>query len=451
VSTRFSKILKQHQVKFDLKKVKTPPEVASVISRHQFEYPTIAVYGGDGTVVAAINALVGNIHTKLLILPGGTANIIAAELKLSNKPEDVLTSYVLGHYKVTNYDIASANKKPFVFDLHTGLWHQAISHSSRTLKKRLGQLAYGITAIKSLRTLQKHAYHFEIDGRAVRTSAYLMMVANHGHQNLLGVRLFPSKHRRGKVQLVVLKSINPINLMIWLFARATYGGSTIVTPLKFYRGFTIKVIKSPKLAMYDDQELKMSLPLTVRGGIYDIPVIVPSRPRPQLSFSRFKLLLLRLVERIRKTISGRPNYDLSRVAPGLYVGGSYRKSAYKLFKKWGVTTIVNMRTTTPKPAETGFTILNLKTKDWHAPTIANLKEGVECIKKVKAKGEGVYIHCRQGEGRAPTMAAAYLIAEGYELQDALEHLKKSRPMSHPNTKQITQLNKWQKIVLDNKK
>ena len=39
----------------------------------------------------------------------------------------------------------------------------------------------------------------------------------------------------------------------------------------------------------------------------------------------------------------------------------------------------------------------------------------------------MYIHCAGGIGRAPTMAAAYLIAEGLSVDEAITYIKRVRP------------------------
>ncbi|HEX8018609.1 protein-tyrosine phosphatase family protein [Mucilaginibacter sp.] len=42
------------------------------------------------------------------------------------------------------------------------------------------------------------------------------------------------------------------------------------------------------------------------------------------------------------------------------------------------------------------------------------------------EGGTVYIHCRQGSGRGPTMAIAYLISTGLTYEDAFSLVKKVR-------------------------
>ncbi|MBA3551153.1 dual specificity protein phosphatase family protein, partial [Patescibacteria group bacterium] len=60
-------------------------------------------------------------------------------------------------------------------------------------------------------------------------------------------------------------------------------------------------------------------------------------------------------------------------------------------------------------------------------------------------GGKVYIHCRFGEGRGPTMAIAYLISTGLTLEHAIELVKKVRIFIRPTVVQIEQLKKFETL------
>jgi protein-tyrosine phosphatase len=71
--------------------------------------------------------------------------------------------------------------------------------------------------------------------------------------------------------------------------------------------------------------------------------------------------------------------------------------------------------------------LHLPTIDDDAPSVEHLDQGVEFIREVIESGGKVYIHCGAGVGRAPSMAAAYLMAEGRSLEESLAEIRKVRP------------------------
>lgn len=65
-----------------------------------------------------------------------------------------------------------------------------------------------------------------------------------------------------------------------------------------------------------------------------------------------------------------------------------------------------------------------------APTQDQLDFGVSVLEKLVALDKKVYVHCRNGHGRAPTMVAAYLVKQGKSVDEALEFVGSKRPSIH---------------------
>ncbi len=83
----------------------------------------------------------------------------------------------------------------------------------------------------------------------------------------------------------------------------------------------------------------------------------------------------------------------------------------------------------------------------HAPSIDSLQKGVDFIRKHVKAGDAVYVHCRHGRGRGPSMAAAYLIAEhGMTTKQAIDHLITVRPMTDILKNQKKRLKEFEKII-----
>jgi len=158
--------------------------------------------------------------------------------------------------------------------------------------------------------------------------------------------------------------------------------------------------------------------------------------------------ILRVIDHSYRTISGRPTLKRSTITPHLYIGGQYKLSALPFFRKLGITAIVNMRMKSIysekdiKP----IALLNLPTVDWKAPTLKQLQEGVVFIEQQIKEGGKVYIHCFFGEGRGPTMGAAYLVSQGMTVDDALATIRKNRPFIRVTPSQIERLSELYKKV-----
>lgn len=77
------------------------------------------------------------------------------------------------------------------------------------------------------------------------------------------------------------------------------------------------------------------------------------------------------------------------------------------------------------------------------PTPYQFEVGTSMIKKSLDDGKKIYIHCRNGHGRAPTMVSAYFIKyEKLEPEEAIEKIRKKRPEIHLDDSQRQALRKF---------
>ncbi len=81
----------------------------------------------------------------------------------------------------------------------------------------------------------------------------------------------------------------------------------------------------------------------------------------------------------------------------------------------------------------------LPTKNHEAPTPDKLTLGVQTLEFLISRKIKVYIHCKNGHGRAPTLYVAYLVKTGMEVDEAIKYLKDKRPVIHFNENQTKAL------------
>lgn len=180
----------------------------------------------------------------------------------------------------------------------------------------------------------------------------------------------------------------------------------------------------------------------------------PSKPPSQLNrvFSLLRTgprgLILRFVDQGMRKLTGAPYWSLSRITPHLYVGGQHKH--WSGMAKEGITAVVNMREEhfdDVAKDRGGEAHLHLPTRDNTPPTIENLNQGADFIADVIQNGGKVYVHCGVGVGRAPAMAAAYLIKyEQLTTAAALQKIRKVRPFIHLTSKQHNRLHEFEKVV-----
>ena len=85
----------------------------------------------------------------------------------------------------------------------------------------------------------------------------------------------------------------------------------------------------------------------------------------------------------------------------------------------------------------------LPTIDHNPPTQEQLMHGVISLRMFAEKEIGCYVHCKNGHGRAPTLVAAYLIADKkMEVDNAVSYIEERRPSVHYEDAQIEALEEW---------
>lgn len=144
-------------------------------------------------------------------------------------------------------------------------------------------------------------------------------------------------------------------------------------------------------------------------------------------------------------LTGIPILAHSRVTPQLYIGAQHGRQGRRWLERAGITGCVNLRTEFDDAAH-GVALaqyLHLPTVDETAPSLDHLSKGAAFIRQVIDGGGSVYVHCAGGVGRAPTMAAAYLVGQGMPLDEALRLIRRARPFVDILPPQMDQLRRFE--------
>ncbi len=170
-------------------------------------------------------------------------------------------------------------------------------------------------------------------------------------------------------------------------------------------------------------------PLTLWQKIGKGVAIVVNRLREQ----GVRTTTLWFTERTTRIMVGVSPVRTSRIAPNLYVGGQHKRRGLQAMAARGITACVDLRREHGDAAH-GVALerqLSLPTDDDHTPTLTELQQAADFIGACLREGRGVYIHCANGVGRAPTTAAAYLITTGLSPQQAWDTIRAVRPFIRP--------------------
>jgi YegS/Rv2252/BmrU family lipid kinase len=129
----------------------------------------VIVAGGDGTINEAIQGLAGS-NARLAVIPRGTANVLARELKLPL--DDVQATIVAARGNARRIhlglaiDEATKAKRFFVLMAGIGLDASVVRRVQPRLKKRIGKAAFWISGLSHLADWQPAPFTLEIEGRS---------------------------------------------------------------------------------------------------------------------------------------------------------------------------------------------------------------------------------------------------------------------------------------------
>lgn len=159
-----------------------------------------------------------------------------------------------------------------------------------------------------------------------------------------------------------------------------------------------------------------------------------------------RLFLQYNADNIYRVLFGMPRLKRCQITADLFLGSQYNLFGLRKLKALGVTAIINMRmhSVYNEAQYEGFRYLHLPTPDNTPPPLDVMKQGASFADNEIKNGGKVYVHCRQGLGRGPTMATAYLIKTGLTLEDALALIRMVRPFINPRPGQIERLRELEK-------
>ncbi len=167
----------------------------------------IFVWGGDGMVQHCIDAVAGT-GAVLAILPAGTANLLATNLRV---PGDLTDAVRVGlHGDRRRVDTGSVNGEHFAVMAGAGFDARMIKEADRRLKDRIGRAAYLYTGAKNLRARRAKAV-VKVDGRRFFSGRVSCVLVGNVAKLLGGIEAFDGAlPDDGVLELGVVTAKDPV-------------------------------------------------------------------------------------------------------------------------------------------------------------------------------------------------------------------------------------------------
>ena len=125
--------------------------------------------------------------------------------------------------------------------------------------------------------------------------------------------------------------------------------------------------------------------------------------------------------------------DYDEVIDGIFIGTNQccRTHFDERLRRAGITADISLEEERlDQPVGVAF-YLWLPAKDKTAPTQSQLRVGVAVLEELVRLKQKVYVHCKLGHGRAPTLVAAYIVKKrGQTVREAIDFVSHKRDHVH---------------------
>jgi len=236
----------------------------------------VAVFGGDGTTMQAAAALVGT-DVTLGVIPGGTGNLLAGNLRIPAAP--ARAAEVIVHGRPRRFDLGRMERagecQYFAVACGAGYDARVMAGTASAMKHKWKFAAYVATTFRLLDELRISRHYITVDGVEYEAEAAMVLVANCGEVIPPFVRLRSGiTPDDGYLDVIVLRASNVLESVraIWQLLRERPADGRYIG---YARGREIRVETEPVEPVQLDGEPGGVTPFTATVVPGAIGIMVP--------------------------------------------------------------------------------------------------------------------------------------------------------------------------------
>ncbi len=240
----------------------------------------VVAVGGDGSVLQVAAAL-ADTDVALGIIPTGTGNLLAGNLRIPRRPDRAAKVLVEGRRRRIDLGSIMVDGKDCHFAVACGVGFDAevMRATDRPQKERWGKLAYFASALGQTRTIRNVPHTITLDGEVSTTEAAQVVIANFG-------RMLPALGPRREIEpddgffdVIVIRASGPLPGLLagWEVLRRTELGESPTGRVVRARAREVRVETHPSRLVQADGSVIGRTPIIARVRPGALAVIVPRR------------------------------------------------------------------------------------------------------------------------------------------------------------------------------
>lgn len=259
---------------YETRKEDNPSEIVRARLRDGFD--CVVAAGGDGTVSAVGDALVGS-SVPLGIIPFGTGNLIARELQIPLAMEEAC-ALIAGSPRRRKIDAMRIGGRAYFLNASVGLSAAIVGDTTGEKKRRFGFIAYIGSAILTIFKSKSRFMEVAVDGKTQKFRAVEVAIMNCGN---LGKMLYPKgpeiRVDDGQLGVWILSKRTIFDYPRYMFAVLAR------LPLNYLAHFisagkSVAIRSNVPLPAQADGDLIGTTPLLVEVLPAALTVLVPEKP-----------------------------------------------------------------------------------------------------------------------------------------------------------------------------
>jgi diacylglycerol kinase (ATP) len=240
----------------------------------------VAVFGGDGTTMQAAAALMGT-GVPLALIPGGTGNVLAGNLRIPSNPVRAARALVRGKRRIIDLGRVMLEDGEHYFGVACGAGVDAAVMGGAVAadKRRWGIGAYFASTFRVLPTIRSSACTITVDGACIDFPAALVLIMNCGEMIPPVVRIRPEiSPEDGLLDMIAISADSPWQGIRGLL-RAVFDGrreDIRATPyIRYARGTHFTIEPAETMPVQFDGDPVGHTPLTADVVPGALAVMVP--------------------------------------------------------------------------------------------------------------------------------------------------------------------------------